>query len=85
MDHRGQYQYGGKLNLKILCLCKNFGKERKMGLGNCETTFQIKKKVEYNIFLKVSRNNLRWDFTCKYMIKGNDVHSYHHPMFLIME
>jgi hypothetical protein len=54
-------------------------------LGNCETTFQIKKKVEYNIFLKVSRNNLRWDFTCKYMIKGNDVHSYHHPMFLIME
>jgi hypothetical protein len=59
MDHRGQYQYGGKLNLKILCLCKNFGKERKMGLGNCETTFQIKKKVEYNIFLKVSRNNLR--------------------------
>jgi hypothetical protein len=30
-----------------------------MGLGICETTLQIENQVEYNSFLKVSRDNLR--------------------------
>jgi hypothetical protein len=51
---------GGNINMvenlikKILYLWKNFGKERKMGLGICETTFQNENQVEYNSFLKVS-------------------------------
>jgi len=33
MDHRGQYQYGGKLNLKNLILVEEFWEGKKNGLG----------------------------------------------------